>query len=229
MESITRRSFAAGVAAAGLATSAIAANAFASEAAATHTGGNVPDAWDLECEVLALGGGCAGMSADYKAAELGADVMLLESRGSTQENSTYYCMGNFNVVGSDEQAAMGIEDSPEAYAEDFMNIGRANYPTEETWHTVDAYRLLKDWGLEFPDPIPATGNTVVRCHALDNRHMMDLLTEHAAEAGVDIHYNTEFTELIVDGNKYLVGSAISYGTTMGLLIGEDAAALASWD
>ena len=217
MESITRRSFAAGVAAAGLATSAIAANAFASEAAATHTGGNVPDAWDLECEVLALGGGCAGMSAAYKAAELGADVMLLESRGSTQENSTYYCMGNFNVVGSDEQAAMGIEDSPEAYAEDFMNIGRANYPTEETWHnvdaikrytehTVDAYRLLKDWGLEFPDPIPATGNTVVRCHALDNRHMMDLLTEHAAEAGVDIHYNTEFTELIVDGNGEVLGA-----------------------
>ena len=91
MESITRRSFAAGVAAAGLATSAIAANAFASEAAPAHTGGNVPDAWDLECEVLALGGGCAGMSAAYKAAELGADVMLLESRGSTQENSTYYC------------------------------------------------------------------------------------------------------------------------------------------
>lgn len=217
MESITRRSFAAGVAAAGLATSAIAANAFASEAAPAHTGGNVPDAWDLECEVLALGGGCAGMSAAYKAAELGADVMLLESRGSTQENSTYYCMGNFNVVGSDEQAAMGIEDSPEAYAEDFMNIGRANYPTEETWHnvdaikrytehTVDAYRLLKDWGLEFPDPIPATGNTVVRCHALDNRHMMDLLTKHAAEAGVDIHYNTEFTELIVDGNGEVLGA-----------------------
>lgn len=217
MESITRRSFAAGVAAAGLATSAIAANAFASEAAPAHTGGNVPDAWDLECEVLALGGGCAGMSAAYKAAEPGADVMLLERRGSTQENSTYYCMGNFNVVGSDEQAAMGIEDSPEAYAEDFMNIGRANYPTEETWHnvdaikryaehTVDAYRLLKDWGLEFPDPIPATGNTVVRCHALDNRHMMDLLTEHAAEAGVDIRYNTEFTELIVDGNGEVLGA-----------------------
>ena len=217
MESITRRSFAAGVAAAGLTTSAIATSAFASEAAATHTGGNVPDAWDLECEVLALGGGCAGMSAAYKAAELGAAVMLLESRGSTQENSTYYCMGNFNVVGSDEQAAMGIEDSPEAYAEDFMNIGRANYPPEETWHnvdaikryaehTVDAYRLLKDWGLEFPDPIPATGNTVVRCHALDNRHMMDLLTEHAAEAGVDIHYNTEFTELIVDGNGEVLGA-----------------------
>ena len=75
MESITRRSFAAGVAAAGLTTSAIATSAFASEAAATHTGGNVPDAWDLECEVLALGGGCAGMSAAYKAAELGAVIM----------------------------------------------------------------------------------------------------------------------------------------------------------
>ena len=47
MESITRRSFAAGVAAAGLATSAIAANAFASEAAPPHTCANVPDAWDL--------------------------------------------------------------------------------------------------------------------------------------------------------------------------------------
>ena len=40
--------------------------------------------------------------------------------------------------------------------------------------------------------------------------------------------NIEITERTVTGNKYLVGSAISYGTTMGLFIGEDAAALESW-
>lgn len=39
----------------------------------------------------------------------------------------------------------------------------------------------------------------------------------------------ELTERTVTGNKYLVGSAISYGTTMGPLIGEDAAALESWE
>lgn len=39
----------------------------------------------------------------------------------------------------------------------------------------------------------------------------------------------ELTERTVTGNKYLVGSAISYDTTMGLLIGEDAAALESWE
>ena len=195
--------------------SALVASAYAQPAG--HVGGNLPDAWDVECDVLCIGGGCAGMSAAYAAAEAGAEVILLESMPSTQMNSTYFCMGNFNVVGSDEQAAMGIEDSPEAYLEDFMNLGRADYPTPETWHnvdairryaehTVDAYRLLKDWGLEFPDPISATGNTIVRCHALDNRHMMDLLTEHAAEVGADIRYNTEFTELIVDGDGAVLGA-----------------------
>lgn len=221
---LSRRNFIAasgiaGAATAGASMLAATSSAHAAETAATvATGGNAPEAWNYECDVLVLGAGCSGLMAAYKAAEQGAQVTVLESQESVQTSSSYYCMGNFLVVGSNEQAAMGIEDSPQNLIDDIVAFScTPEYPSAETTyspdvvqrfaeHTRDAYDVLKGFGLEFPDPIAATGNNTVRCHALDNRHMVDLLAENAQAAGAEIVFNTEFTQLVLNGDDMVLGA-----------------------
>ena len=217
MEGITRREFAAtaGSAAAVLAAAAGASIAVADEM--TPTGEGVPSSWDYECDVLVVGAGGAGLAVAYKAADAGAETLVLESQASSGACTTYYCYGNYIVCGSDEQAAMGIEDSPELVLEDIRNYGGVDVtPTAETLYNEDVilkfaentratYEILRDWGLDFSAISDQTGNTTMRCHQIDNRHMVDLLSEHAVEAGATVMYNTMFTRLVVDDAGMVLG------------------------
>ncbi len=218
MNTISRRGFIAGAGAAALGTAACASAAFADESAAVAVNDAMPAAWDYECDVLVLGAGGSGLAAAWSAANEGADVIALESQGASSASTTYYCFGNYIVCGSDEQAEMGIEDKPEYVLEDVINNGNTEVtPTEETLITPDlilryaaatreTYDILKGWGLDFSAISDQTGNTTMRCHQIDNRHMVDLLNEHAVEAGVNIMYNTRMTQLVVDGNGMVLGA-----------------------
>jgi 3-oxo-5alpha-steroid 4-dehydrogenase len=69
--------------------------------------------YDLEADVVVVGGGCGGVSAAIGAAEAGADVLLLERTGalggaSAMSGGLIYLGG-----GTALQKACGIEDSPE--------------------------------------------------------------------------------------------------------------------
>lgn len=83
-------------------------------------GGHMPASWDEECDVLVLGAGGAGCAGALTAARDGAKVIVVESQATTGTSSTAICKGNFAVVGSDEQKALGIEDSSDQYVEDCL-------------------------------------------------------------------------------------------------------------
>lgn len=224
-KNITRRGFvagtglagiAAGLGLAGCAPKGAATEAVASTASGTEGGTNLPASWDEECDVLVLGGGGAGASAALHAAKAGASVILLDSQSTNSFSATSICYGNFCVVGSDEQKALGIEDSVEQFLEDALangnsdgNVVQAN--REDAIRTfaensARGYRVLKDLGLEFPDPYVQVGHSLLRCHVVDNAKMLQLLTDAGKDAGVDYRFDTEFTKLVYDGAGTVLGA-----------------------
>ena len=215
--SISRRSFVSSAGATVMAGAALAAPAVAAEADDILAGGNVPEAFDLEAEVLVVGAGGAGLACAYTAAEAGADVLVLESQDTSFACTTFYCYGNYIVCDSDEQRELGIEDSPEKVLDDIMHRGGATVtPTEETLlnqdmvvefakHTRETYEIFKDWGVDFSGISDQTGNTTMRCHQIDNRHMVEVLYDHTVEAGAEIMFNTRMTRLIANGNGVVLG------------------------
>ena len=145
----------------------------------------------------------------------GAEVLVLESRDMTDLSSTCICAGNYFAVGTDEQEAAGIEDDPDLAFDAIMEWGLCAYGSghanrEEVVRTYvdnsrDAYDLLKSLGIEFPAPIPYDGIEPPRVHTIDPAAMQRALLEGAEQAGATVLLNTEFTDLIVDGNDMVVG------------------------
>jgi 3-oxosteroid 1-dehydrogenase len=74
---------------------------------------NLPEAWDLEADVVAIGSGGGGLSAAIAAHECGASAMVLE-RTDQVGGVTAYSLGEVWVPGNHCAAALGIEDSPES-------------------------------------------------------------------------------------------------------------------
>lgn len=233
-QGISRRSFLtaaglAGMAAAGMGLAGCAPKGASAASAsepgtkgATVAGGNVPSSWDEECDVLVIGAGGAGCSAAYSAARDGAKVVVLESQGSTATGSTAICKGNYAVIGSDEQKTLGIDDSSDLYVQDCIAWANSDgYPGQSNRedmirtfadNSAACQKMLKELGLEFPEPYIATGNSVARVHVVDNAKMVQLLEKAAKEAGAEFEFNTEFTELVSDGNGVVMGAIAKSGS-----------------
>lgn len=214
MQELSRRNFLAG---AGVSAAVLAGEASAAFADEPAKGGNAPDSYDYECDVLVIGAGGAGLAVAYKSAEAGADTLVLESQDTSFASTTYYCYGNYIVCDSDEQRELGIEDTPEKVLEDVMNRGGANpTPSERVLlnknvvldfakHTRETYEIFKGWGVDFSKISDQTGNTTMRCHQIDNRHMMEVLYDNTVAVGAQIMFNTRMTKLIVDGGGMVLG------------------------
>lgn len=231
-QEISRRSFLtaaglAGMAAAGLGLAGCAPKGAASasengSAGATGAGGNVPTAWDEECDVLVLGAGGAGCAGAMTAARDGAKVIVVESQPNTITSSTAICKGNFAVIGSDEQKALGIDDSADQYVKDCLAWGNSDgFPIQSNRedmirtfadNSAACQKVLKELGLEFPDPYVATGNSLARVHVVDNAQMQQLLEGAAKKAGAEFMFNTEFTRLVHDASGTVLGAIAKNGS-----------------
>ncbi len=109
----------------------------------------------LEPDVIVVGAGMAGLVASVRAAELGAKVLVLEQN--------YRVGGSANTAGGSISGAYyqiqkdaGIEDSPELFYQDFVNLGGgeqymnteiAKVHSERSGEAIDW--LQQDVGVEF--------------------------------------------------------------------------------
>ncbi len=71
---------------------------------------NLPEKWDLEADVVAIGSGIGGLSAAITAHDLDASAIVLE-RSEQVGGVTALSMGEVWVAGNHHAAAKGIEDS----------------------------------------------------------------------------------------------------------------------
>ena len=74
---------------------------------------NLPEKWDLEADVVAIGSGIGGLSAAITAHDLGASAIVLE-RASQVGGVTALSMGEVWVAGNHHAAELGVEDSVES-------------------------------------------------------------------------------------------------------------------
>lgn len=169
-----------------------------------------PAKWDIECMVLVVGGGAAGMAAAVSAREAGAGkVVLIEKNPTLYLNSTTYSMGQFSASGSKVMKDNGIQDpGADVFYKEIMKGGHGKNDkhlvklyAENSGKTID---WLSGMGQKFRMvPNPAYG--VLRTHDLGNpqtgaRHI-ELLEKRAKEIGVDIITNCKAEQLITNDDQ----------------------------
>lgn len=76
----------------------------------------------IEPDVIVVGAGMAGLCASVRALELGANVLVLEQNYRVG-GSANTAGGSISGTGYEAQVAAGIEDSPEKFYQDFVNMG----------------------------------------------------------------------------------------------------------
>ena len=164
--------------------------------------GNNQKHWDHEADVIVIGGGTAGLPAAIIAAQEGAKTTLLESR-TTLGGSFKMVVGGLAIAGCDEQKEQGIDDSPELYYQDMINICGTAPDIARSFvdNQLEAYRLLKDKGVKFPGLTHLPGHSKPR--ALGWLYgfgpvMVKALEEKARDTGVNILTKHRAIRLITD-------------------------------
>ncbi len=74
---------------------------------------NLPDRWDLEADVVAIGSGGGGLCAAITAHDFGASALVLE-RSDQVGGVTAYSMGEVWIPGNHLAIALGVDDSPQS-------------------------------------------------------------------------------------------------------------------
>jgi succinate dehydrogenase/fumarate reductase flavoprotein subunit len=109
----------------------------------------VGDEWD----VVVVGAGGAGLSAAIAAADGGARVLVFESE-DTVGGSTALSAGMFTAAGTSVQAGLGIQDSPAAHYQHYMDLNqwrlRPGLLRSFCERSRDTFEWLLGLGLEVP-------------------------------------------------------------------------------
>ena len=161
----------------------------------------------LDCDIVIVGAGGAGLTAAIQAKQDGADVIVLEKMPMVGGNSLK-ATGGMNAAGTRFQAALGITDSGvQEFIEDTMNGGHQlndiDLVTTMAEQSSDAVDWLADLGAELPK-VAATGGTVHKyLHEPEDgsavgSFLVEKLSGTCEKMGIPIMLNTEATELIMD-------------------------------
>lgn len=208
VKTISRKDFIKGLAAVGTAT---ATSGMLAGCQASSKGGNIPEKWDKETEVIILGMGAAGLSSAIAAYDAGAKVIILEKAPQNQAG------GNTRVSGN---MFLGIVDMDMArkYYEDFF--GGFGYPVPDEMLTtfLDNVSENPDWmkslGAEispfpyfdFPEIPESEGTAGYQVVNYDYPGTWNLLFENVTQRKIEILYETPGKELVQDpDNNAILG------------------------
>ena len=161
----------------------------------------------LDCDVVIVGAGGAGLTAAAQAAEDGAKVIVVEKMPIVGGNSLK-ATGGMNAAGTQYQAALGITDSGvEEFIEDTMNGGHQindlSLVTEMAEKSSDAIDWLTSIGAPLPKVAATGGTTHKYLHEPEDgsavgSYLVEKLNAQAEKLGVEIMLNTEATEVLTD-------------------------------
>lgn len=178
--------------------------ALAKNAVANTTESN---AFDGTYDVIVIGTGAAGSSAAARASELGLKVLVLEKL-RIGGGSTIICNGGFAICGTDIQKAKGIEDSPELFEKEMLQLGKVNDPVvvhRFVNETLPTYKWAKNLGVEFHDVTTGAGMSVPRQHMTKTPQMLKVFNDLAKKNGATFLYGTPAKRLITDSTGRVIG------------------------
>ena len=164
-----------------------------------------------EADVIVIGAGLSGLSASVRAAEQGAEVILLEKMAYAGGNCIL-STGILQAAGTKLQAQAGIEDSPEHYALDMAQGASADRDPVQMKMVSTLSGETLDWladnGVEFSDKVTqGVGSTAYRAHQSmpDANELVSGLVDAASQKGVMIQYDTPVLSLMTDDQGKVTG------------------------
>ena len=182
----------------------------------TSTTSSLPGSWDMEADVVAIGGGGAGLAAGIEARDLGMSAIVLESESMTGGNSAI-CNGGMAIPGSALQQQLGIEDSPEAMYEDMIRHFGHDYYDDYVRLMCEECSKLYDWltgfGIQFREEslLATNGHSRRREHHLAPGDAMRTLNQVALDKGVQIKTDTKVVQLLREESGRVVGCRTEQG------------------
>ena len=164
--------------------------------------------WDVETDVLIIGGGGCGLIAALAAAEKGARVFLVEKE-KTAGGNTSLSQAMVPAAGTLFQKEAGIDDSIELMTEDILKKNKQGSDPELTRHVAAESCKLVEWldsnmkiRLELVMDFIYPGHSRLRIHANKTRkgaHLVhDLLQAAGRREQIDIAYKAPAKRLVAD-------------------------------
>lgn len=164
----------------------------------------------LDCDVLIVGAGGAGLTAAVRATQEGAKVLVLEKMSMVGGNSLK-ASGGMNCAGTKFQAEQGITDSGvQEFIEDTMNGGHQLNDLALVTTMAENSAEAVDWLASIGAPLPkvaATGGTTHKyLHSPEDgspvgSYLVAKLKEEADRQGIEIMLNTKATEILMEDGK----------------------------
>ena len=166
--------------------------------------------FDLHFPVIVIGAGGTGLTAALAVRDAGVDVLVLE-RDSTPLGSTAMSTGLIPAAGTPEQAAEGVNDSPERFVADILAKTKnqtdpviARRLAEESAETVAWLRDTHGVPLALVDGFLYPGHTARRMYGTPNRTggaLMAALESAATESGVMVLTDATVETLYASGRQ----------------------------
>ena len=164
----------------------------------------------LDCDVVVVGAGGAGLTAAAQAAEDGASVIVVEKMPIVGGNSLK-ATGGMNAAGTSYQAALGITDSGvQEFIEDTMNGGHQINDISLVTTMAENSAAAIDWLASIGAPLPkveATGGTTHKyLHEPEDgsavgSYLVDKLSAQVEKEGIQVLLETKATEILMDNGQ----------------------------
>uniref|UniRef100_A0A7C4AQZ5 FAD-dependent oxidoreductase n=1 Tax=Desulfomonile tiedjei TaxID=2358 RepID=A0A7C4AQZ5_9BACT len=175
--------------------------------------------WDVETDVLVIGGGGCGMVASLAAAEVGARVLLVEKESRVGGN-TSLSQGMIPAAGSILQKKAGVDDSPEQMAKDILEKNQFQSDPALTLRIAQESASLVDWlvdklnvQLTLVTNFLYPGHTKHRVHAPSTKKGVQLVNRFLelikSNPNIDIAYRAPAVGLVATrSNGAVVGATV---------------------
>jgi fumarate reductase flavoprotein subunit len=164
----------------------------------------------IHVPVVIVGAGGTGLSAALAAADLGAEVLVIE-RDPTPLGSTAMSTGLIPAAGTPEQAQEGIDDDPERFTRDILaktkgatDAAMARHIAGESAETVAWLRDVHQVPLALIGGFLYPGHSARRMYGTPNRtggELMAALESAAERAGVMVLTGAVARDLQRDGDR----------------------------
>lgn len=161
----------------------------------------------LDCDVVIVGAGGAGLTAAVRATQEGAKVLVLEKMPMVGGNSLK-ASGGMNCAGTKFQEAEGITDSGVAeFIEDTMNGGHQLNDIDLVTTMAENSSEAVDWLESIGAPLPkvaATGGTTHKyLHSPEDGSpvgvfLIEKLSAAVEENGIEVMLNTKATQILME-------------------------------